>query len=76
MTPEEASQVIRSDVFLKFFTNASKLMEVAITEDIAIGRDNYTEDLITEDGTQSLALHRIFYDEKWSKGRAVTSLDW
>ena len=67
---------MKSESFLKFFTPASKLMEVAITEDIFTGTDNYTEDPGQGKEAAGLTVHRVFHDEKWSKGRAVTSLDW
>ena len=36
----------------------------------------YNEDIGGEDENQMLKLNRVFSDEKWSKGRVVTSIDW
>merc|ERR1711962_172919 len=52
------------------------MVEVAITEDSALGLDCYSDDLVEEDANELMSVQRIFHDEKWSKGRPVTSLDW
>ena len=76
LTDEETARIMKSEPFLKFFSSASKLIEVAITEENTLGMENYSEDLTTDDTTKLLSLHRVFSDDKWSKGRSVTSLDW
>ena len=76
LTDEETARIMKSEPFLKFFSSASKLIEVAITEENTLGMENYSEDLTTDDATKLMSLHRVFSDDKWSKGRSVTSLDW
>jgi len=56
--------------------SATKLVEVAITEETALGLDRYSDDLVAEDANQLVSVQRVFHDEKWSRGRPVTSLDW
>ena len=70
------NHIVKTESFLKFFSSATKMVEVAITEDSALGLDCYSDDLVAEDANQLMSVQRIFHDEKWSKGRPVTSLDW
>ena len=70
------NHIVKTESFLKFFSSATKLVEVAITEDSALGLDRYSDDLVAEDANELMSVQRIFHDEKWSKGRPVTSLDW
>ena len=67
---------MKTENFLKFFSSATKLVEVAITEETALGLDPYSDDLVAEDANELVSVQRVFYDEKWSRGRPVTSLDW
>ena len=67
---------MKTENFLKFFSSATKLVEVAITEETALGLDSYSDDLVTEDANELVSVQRVFHDEKWSRGRPVTSLDW
>jgi len=76
LTEEEILQVTKDENFRKFLSVTSKLMEVAITEDIARGTEDYSEDLTVDDESKLMSVNKVFYDEKWSKGRPVTSLDW
>ena len=76
LTEEEVNHIVKTENFLKFFSSATKLVEVAITEEPALGLDRYSDDLVTEDGNELVSVQRVFHDEKWSRGRPVTSLDW
>ena len=67
---------MKTENFLKFFSSATKLVEVAITEETTLGLDRYSDDLVTEDGNELVSVQRVFHDEKWSRGRPLTSLDW
>ena len=70
------SHIVKTENFLSFFSSATKLVEVAITEETALGLDRYSDDLVTEDANELVSVQRVFHDEKWSRGRPVTSLDW
>ena len=76
LTEEEVSHIVKTENFLKFFSSATKMVEVAITEEAALGLDPYSDDLVAEDANELVSVQRVFYDEKWSRGRPVTSLDW
>ena len=75
LTEEEKLKILKTDGFQKFFNSATKVMEIAITENKTIF-DNYNDDIEGEDESQMLKVNRVFCDEKWSKGRVVTSIDW
>ncbi|XP_061413734.1 cytoplasmic dynein 1 intermediate chain 1-like isoform X5 [Lethenteron reissneri] len=80
LTEEEKEQVLHSDDFLNFFDRTSRIMERALAEHQDIffdysGRDNEEMDGEVSAGAK-LSLNRQFYDERWSKRRVITSLDW
>ncbi|XP_032800218.1 cytoplasmic dynein 1 intermediate chain 1-like isoform X4 [Petromyzon marinus] len=80
LTEEEKEQVLHSDDFLNFFDRTSRIMERALAEHQDIffdysGRDNEEIDGEVLAGAK-LSLNRQFYDERWSKRRVITSLDW
>ena len=60
-----------------FLQVASRIMERAIAEDVDIFTD-YLGDvgLATPDAGEHLRASRQFADERWSRHRSVTSLDW
>ncbi|CAG2244948.1 DNCI [Mytilus edulis] len=62
-----------------FFSKSARLVERMLTEEVDIytdysGGDNEGKD--DESAGDRLKLNRIFYDERWSKHRTNTSLDW
>ncbi|XP_070537114.1 cytoplasmic dynein 1 intermediate chain 2-like isoform X2 [Ptychodera flava] len=80
LTEEEKQHIVGSEDFLKFFDRSSRVIERALCEDIDIftdyaGGDDQDKEGEMEAGTK-LALNRQFYDERWSKHRVVTSMDW
>jgi dynein intermediate chain len=62
---------------MHFFDRASRVIERAIAEDIDIFTD-YMGDAAqtTADAGEHLRLNRQFFDDRWSRHRSVTSLDW
>jgi len=62
---------------MHFFDRASRIMERAIAEDTDIFTD-YVGDAgqATPDAGEQLRISRQFADERWSRHRTVTSLDW
>ena len=64
----------------RFFDRSSRLVERALHEDINVFVD-YTgagedgEDWGDKDGA-NVTLNRNFYDERWTKNRSVTCMDW
>ncbi|KAK3556529.1 hypothetical protein QTP70_009071 [Hemibagrus guttatus] len=80
LTEEEKQQILHSDDFLTFFDHSSRIVERALSEQVDVcfdysGRDLQDKEGETQAGTK-LSLNRQFIDERWSKHRVVTCLDW
>ncbi|KAA0710403.1 Cytoplasmic dynein 1 intermediate chain 1 [Triplophysa tibetana] len=80
LTEEERQQALHSEEFLIFFDSSIRVMERALAEDSNIFFDYSGRDLDDKEGDlqggSSLSLCRLFYDERWSKRRVITCLDW
>lgn len=80
LSEEEKQQIMLSEDFQTFFMKASRLIERALCEEVDIFVD-YTggegegkdDDVLAG---ERLKLNRDFYDERWSKHRIITSMDW
>ncbi|MCJ8729217.1 hypothetical protein PDJAM_G00103550 [Pangasius djambal] len=80
LTEEEKQQILHADDFLTFFDHSSRIVERALSEQVDVcfdysGRDLQDKEGETQAGTK-LSLNRQFTDERWSKHRVVTCLDW
>ncbi|XP_038045616.1 cytoplasmic dynein 1 intermediate chain 2-like isoform X1 [Patiria miniata] len=80
LTEEEIDQILASEEFLNFFSQSTKVVERALTEDKNIfidyrgkGDEDGEGD---KDAGAKLSLNYQFFDERWSRHRTVTSLDW
>ncbi|KAK3715203.1 hypothetical protein QZH41_010955 [Actinostola sp. cb2023] len=80
LSDDQKEQILNSQEFGKFFDKAARLIERALCEDIDIFVDySGVEAEDQEKGAQAssqLTMSRDFYDERWSKHRTVTCLDW
>ncbi|XP_068101618.1 cytoplasmic dynein 1 intermediate chain 2 isoform X2 [Hyperolius riggenbachi] len=80
LTEEEKQQIIHSEEFISFFDQSTRIVERALSEQINIFFDYSGRDLEDKEGeTQAgakLSLNRQFFDERWSKHRVVSCLDW
>lgn len=80
LSEEEKQMIILSGEFQRFVDRAGRLMERAVSESV----DIYTDYTGVADGDEAadeksglrLALNRCFYDDRWSRNRCLTSLDW
>ncbi|CAH1154776.1 unnamed protein product [Phaedon cochleariae] len=79
LSEEEKQMIILSEDFQHFVDRAGRIMERALCESIDIYMD-YTgglgDDGLDEKSHQRISLNRHFFDERWSRNRTVTSLDW
>ncbi|KAF5400359.1 Cytoplasmic dynein intermediate chain [Paragonimus heterotremus] len=79
LTDEERATVIQTEQFTSFFDRAARLMERALDEPADIFVD-YSgaehDDASASQRHQLLRFGRDFYDDRWSKRRCVTALDW
>uniref|UniRef100_A0A8B9KIC0 Dynein cytoplasmic 1 intermediate chain 1 n=1 Tax=Astyanax mexicanus TaxID=7994 RepID=A0A8B9KIC0_ASTMX len=80
LTDEEKQQILHSEEFVIFFDRSIRVMERALAEDSNIFFDYSGRDLEDKEGDlqggSSLSFSRLFYDERWSKHRVITCLDW
>ncbi|XP_038127078.1 dynein, cytoplasmic 1, intermediate chain 2a-like isoform X2 [Cyprinodon tularosa] len=80
LTEEEKLQVLHSDEFLSFFERGSRIVERALAEHVDVCFDYSGRDLEDKEGElqagAKLVLIRQFADERWTKNRVVTCLDW
>ncbi|KAL8606116.1 Dynein, cytoplasmic 1, intermediate chain 2a [Nucella lapillus] len=80
LSEEERKQILMSEDFTKFFDYASRIMERALAEEVDVFADYSGQDGSGKDDEamagERLKLNRDFYDDKWTKHRIVTSLDW
>lgn len=81
LSEEEKKQIMMSEEFHSFFDRTTRILERALTEEVTdifmdyTGRDadDLEGDLLAGEKLKS---NRVFYDERWSKFRSVTSFDW
>ncbi|VDP47408.1 unnamed protein product [Schistosoma mattheei] len=79
LTDEERDAIMRSDRFHRFFDRASRLIERALDEPADIFIDYSGGDHDDTGNTQRHQLVRFsrdFFDDRWSRRRLVTALDW
>ncbi|CAH8613395.1 unnamed protein product [Schistosoma intercalatum] len=77
MSEEEKAQLLSSDAFLRFLERSSRIIERAICHpDEGIFLDYSGQDLETEESDELLTVSNEFFDERWSKHRTITGLDW
>lgn len=78
LSEEEKHVIENSDGFQSFFLRSSKFIERALHHpiDIFTEYDTQVEESSEIDKSMKLTMNRVFSDERWSKRRMVTSLDW
>lgn len=80
LSEEEKKQILMTEEFQTFFNKTTRIVERALDEEIDIFVDyagGESEDMESDlRAGERLKLQRNFFDERWSKHRTVTSLDW
>ncbi|XP_034316703.2 cytoplasmic dynein 1 intermediate chain 2 isoform X24 [Magallana gigas] len=80
LSEEEKKQIMMTEEFQTFFNKTTRVVERALDEEIDIFVDyagGESEDMESDlRAGERLKLQRNFFDERWSKHRTVTSLDW
>ncbi|KAK2721255.1 cytoplasmic dynein 1 intermediate chain-like isoform X3 [Artemia franciscana] len=80
LSEEEKQMLVLSEEFQRFFDNSTRVVERALSENVDIFTDyaggSESEDGLDDKSGYKLSLNRYFCDEKWSKNRCVTCLDW
>ncbi|XP_035266133.1 dynein, cytoplasmic 1, intermediate chain 2a isoform X2 [Anguilla rostrata] len=80
LTEEEKLQILHTEEFMTFFDHSTRIVERALSEQVDVFFDYSGRDLEEKEGEvqagAKLSLNRQFTDERWSKHRVVTCLDW
>ncbi|KAG7258300.1 hypothetical protein CRUP_009603 [Coryphaenoides rupestris] len=80
LTEEEKLQILHSEEFMTFFDHSTRIVERALSEHVDVFFDYSGRALEEKEGEiqagTKLSLNRQFMDERWSKHRVVTCLDW
>ncbi|XP_018790640.1 PREDICTED: cytoplasmic dynein 1 intermediate chain-like isoform X3 [Bactrocera latifrons] len=80
LSEEQKQMIILTDEFQHFMLRAGRIVERALSESVDIYTDYIgagdNEDMNDEKTHARLSLNRVFYDERWSKNRCITCMDW
>ncbi|KAM8719849.1 hypothetical protein ACLKA7_005987 [Drosophila subpalustris] len=80
LSEEQKQMIILSEDFQRFVLKAGRVIERALSENVDIYTDYIgcgdNEEANDERSHARLSLNRVFYDERWSKNRCITSMDW
>ncbi|XP_011202770.2 cytoplasmic dynein 1 intermediate chain isoform X7 [Bactrocera dorsalis] len=80
LSEEQKQMIILTDEFQHFMLRAGRIVERALSESVDIYTDYIgagdNEDTNDEKTHARLSLNRVFYDERWSKNRCITCMDW
>ncbi|KRG07442.1 cytoplasmic dynein 1 intermediate chain isoform X20 [Drosophila mojavensis] len=80
LSEEQKQMIILSEDFQRFVLRAGRIIERALSENVDIYTDYIgcgdNEEANDERSHARLSLNRVFYDERWSKNRCITSMDW
>ncbi|KTG02801.1 hypothetical protein cypCar_00012866 [Cyprinus carpio] len=80
LTEEEKLQILHSEEFMEFFDHSTRIMERALSEHVDVFFDYSGRDMEEKEGEMQagakLSLNRKFVDDRWSRQRVVTCLDW
>uniref|UniRef100_A0A674CIV7 Cytoplasmic dynein 1 intermediate chain 2 n=1 Tax=Salmo trutta TaxID=8032 RepID=A0A674CIV7_SALTR len=80
LTEEEKLQILHSSEFITFFDHSTRIVERALSEHVDVFFDYSGREMEEKEGEiqagAKLFLNRQFMDERWSKHRVVTCLDW
>lgn len=80
LSEEEKMMIVLSEDFQKFMDRSGRVMERALSESVDIYTDYSgvadSDDAGDEKNSCRVSLNRCFWDERWSRNRCVTSLDW
>ncbi|XP_029478854.1 dynein, cytoplasmic 1, intermediate chain 2a-like isoform X1 [Oncorhynchus nerka] len=80
LTEEEKMHLLNTEEFMAFFDRGSRIVERVLSERVDVCFDYSGRDLEDKEGEMQagakMSLSRVFSNERWSKNRVVTCLDW
>nr|CAG4636903.1 EOG090X03UT [Ceriodaphnia reticulata]SVE72855.1 EOG090X03UT [Ceriodaphnia reticulata] len=80
LSEEEKQMILMTEDFQRFFDQSSRIIERALSEHVDIFMDytgaSETDNNVDDRSGYKIHLNRCFYDERWSRNRCVTCMDW
>ncbi|KAK7066838.1 Cytoplasmic dynein 1 intermediate chain 2 [Halocaridina rubra] len=80
LSDEEKQMLMMTEEFHSFFDHTTRIVERALAEDTNIfvdySHDHDEDGEAAENGGIKLSLNRWFHDERWSRNRCITCMDW
>nr|SVE75042.1 EOG090X03UT [Daphnia dolichocephala] len=80
LSEEEKQMILMTEDFQRFFGQSSRIIERALSEQVDIFMDytgtSETDNNVDDRSGYKIHLNRCFYDERWSRNRCVTCMDW
>nr|CAG4647794.1 EOG090X03UT [Moina brachiata]SVE92931.1 EOG090X03UT [Moina brachiata] len=80
LSDEEKQMILLSEDFNRFFDQSSRIIERALGEQSDIFVDytgaSESDNNIDDRSGYKIHLNRCFYDDRWSRNRCVTCMDW
>ncbi|XP_076031641.1 cytoplasmic dynein 1 intermediate chain short wing isoform X38 [Oratosquilla oratoria] len=80
LSDEEKQMLILTEEFHSFFDRSTRIVERALAEEhdifVDYSHDHDDDQAGTENGGVKLSLNRFFFDERWSRNRSITCMDW
>jgi len=80
LSDEEKQMILMTEDFQRFFDQSSRIIERALSEHVDLFVDysgaSETDNNVEDRSGYKIHLTRCFYDERWSRNRCVTCMDW
>ncbi|CAH8868151.1 unnamed protein product [Trichobilharzia szidati] len=76
LTEEEKSRIMSSESFLRFFQRSSRIVERVLSRNEDLFEEYTGEDHEAKESDELITVSLEFFDDRWSKNRKVTDLDW
>lgn len=80
LSEEEKQMILLTPEFQRFFDQSTRIVERALSEHVDLFVDytgvSDTESKVDDRSGYKVSLNRCFYDERWSRNRCVTCMDW
>nr|CAG4643115.1 EOG090X03UT [Ilyocryptus agilis] len=80
LSDEEKQMILLTEDFQRFFDQSTRIVERALSEQVDLFVDytgaSESDNNLDDRSGYKIHLNRCFYDERWSRNRCVTCMDW